>query len=470
MNANIAYPSERVIQLTKLLLHNTRITLNISLISAAAKDAQHPNKRISTQQKIGSGHSKGPMANNVQNSVPLPVVMPFPMIPFDDRYPILFPPNGKSKKGKGKKKDPKDETEDETDKDVDDEKDGGGENKQYKDHGKVKEKPDISKVPKENAKPVAKPGTEEVLEDDSEKDEDEDEEKDIDSKKYKHSNEEVKQENSKKEEGATEGEEKAGDYMNTNAEANEEEEESVNSENSNAEVNEEEQNSEGSKNSNTEEDKEEEEHKSLTKEDVSKHETKQAKYGHSSKTKPKRKEKTRHRRSVFEPIIGNPEDIMPYLMFDSEADPTKDIDNGHVINTRSVQEEEEPEVNTKYSLVEEAELPHVIYTRNADENEFNIPREMDIRDVQDESEVPHVITTRDVDEEEEPEVPHVIYTREVNEEDEPESRVIDSREEQDEEDAPRDIRTRSVPDGRSNEHVTVESYVEVSKNNRILAE
>ncbi len=347
--------------------------LNSSVTFLDPKDVHHPKKRISTQQKLGSGHSKGPMANNVGGSVPLPVVMPFPMIPFDDRYPILFPPN-KGKKGRGKKKDPKDETEDETDKDVDDENEGGGE--EYKGQGKVLEKPQINTAPSGN-KGLQKQeeGDEESVDEGSSED---------------NEDEEPSKNNSSKNENVERADDDKGGKDKDDDDNDDEEEES----------------NEQAENVEDEEDDIEQE---------------------ANQNKGKAKKKSRARRSAFEPIIGNPEDIMPYLMLDSEEETIADANNAHTINTRSIEEE-----------------PGNLFISNG-QYEAGIT---------DESEVPHVINTRSVDEEE-TELPRVIVTRDANE---------------DEEDAPRDIRTRSLPDGRSHEHVTFYKNVESSKNSQIFAE
>ena len=322
------------------------------------------------------------MATNIQGSVPLPVIMPFPMIPFDDRYPILLTPNGKPKKGREKKKDPKGETEDETDKDVDDEKDEGG--KEYKAMGskKVDPGPDPTKV---------------ISKDDGNDDE-EDEDEQSKTQAAKNTNKQLKvvfQENGKEDEN---DEEDKADSQQDDKEAYDKdtEEDDGGEDNAVEESGQRERLQEDKEANDQSEDEDENENEGL-------------------KTEA---QNLRNKRAIYNPIIGHPEDIMPYIMLGNEEQDAMDVQNDHKVTTRDAEQQQNP--SERRAAIEE----HGIRTRNAE----------------DENEKSHVIITRDVDAEDE-EAPHGITTRDVN------------TEEEDEEEA-HDMRPRSLPDGRSYETVT----------------
>lgn len=336
----------------------------------AFKSLKEPKKRISTQQKAGSGHAKGPMANNIQSSVPFPIIAPFPLIPFDDRYPILLTPNGKSKKGRDKKKDPKGETEDEEDKDVDDKDDEGG--KEYDrvnpGSGKEERKEEEDDESQEEESIQSQNGAENkalkqlkvILQGNNEEDNEDDNDDSNDSEK-----------NNRKE-----------TYNEKGAEKDDEEDDAV-------------------------EDERDE------KEDDQKEENTYEKNDEEERNSKVSRQKSRNKRAIYKPIIGHPEDIMPYLMLGNEEQEVMDGKSEHKVTTRDT-EEEQPDMEG-----------HDIRTREVEEQEI---------------EKSHVINTRDVDAQDDEE-PHIINTREVN------------AAEEDEEEA-RDIRPRSLPDGRSYETVT----------------
>ena len=375
----------------------------------AARHEKEASKRISTQQKIGSGHAKGPMANNVQSSVPLPVVMPFPMIPFDERYPILLTPNGKPKKGRQKKKDPKGETEDETDKDVDDENDDG--DKEYKamKPGKVDSHrnphPKIDKTAKEGGsdggdqsqKEAAKNAQEQLnslLQDKEQSENDEDsedaEEDDSGSSENDKKDSAEREDNDSNEDSAdaadSDGDEDAGGKEREEGQA-------------------------------TEEDATQQEEENESKEE-------EAKKG-SQKTRRSivAANNMRGRRAIYKPIIGNPEDILPYIMLGADEEEALDGQNAHQVTTRDAEEDDPPS-----QQAEEYDAPHDIHTREVEDDD------------DDDEEESHEINTRDVEEEEDEE-PHVINTREVNAEEEIEEEA-------------HNMKPRSLPDGRSYETVT----------------
>lgn len=373
---------------------------------AASKSEKEANKRISTQQKIGSGHAKGPMANNVQGSVPLPVVMPFPMIPFDEKYPILVTPNGKPKKGRQKKKDPKGETEDETDKDVDDENNDG--DKEYK-----AIKPGKVDTGSQSGSKLAKGATKADDEDDG-GDESQSEAaqtahnqlKVLLQENGKVENDEVDEADDEDDNERTEEDKK--EYENDKEQENDEEEgtedpEKDEDEGSEETGNEEENEEDKLTNNEDNEDESKQESKVKTKSRKTRNAFTTARNARSTA------QSMRERRSIYKPIIGNPEDIMPYIMLGTEEQEVIDGKNAHQVATRDVAEEYSPSQQIEF---EDYDAPHDIHTRDVEE---------DSDDNDDDS--------------------HVIATREVN------------AEEEDEEEA-RDMKPRSLPDGRSYETVT----------------
>ena len=280
------------------------------------------------------------MANNVQSSVPLPVVMPFPMIPFDDRYPIIFKPNGKPKKGREKKKDPKGETEDETDKDVDDDSDDG--DKQYKGLGKINKGPYLKDGPRLMKNAAKEPAKESAEDEDS-----------VETAK--------------------------GDNLSSDQDSDK--------------------------------DDDNEEESKLT-------EKKKRKTSHLKQNSSK-KEISRERRAIYKPIIGNPEDIMPYIMWGSEEEEFLDDADAHKMVTRNAEEEQ-----LDNNLHGDYDEPLDIRRRDVDDTQED---EEDAQEEDDGDDETHVINTRDVTEEE--------------------------GEEEEEEDEARDMKPRSLPDGRSYETV-----------------
>ena len=356
------------------------------------KVTKEPKKRISTQQKIGSGHAKGPMANNVQSSVPLPVVMPFPMIPFDDRYPIIFTPNGKPNKGKGKKKDPKGETEDETDKDIDDENDTG--EKEYKGAGNVKHGPYSKQRPEMiQSAPVLEEAEREASEADDDKNQ-------------------ATNENETERDGSGDNENEADENSEEDNQQTTQKQIAlfpISIQKANENESEPEENDDEADEKEADENESEAQEKQRDSKDNEKRDSKDkqkslAESLLNSVSKPKKSKskskKPRERRETYEPIVGNPEDIMPYLFFGTEEEPVVEGDKAHIITTRSAEEEE-------YNGIDERT---------------------------DDYDAPHGMWRRDVDEEEE------------------------------DEDEARDMRPRSVPDGRSYETVTYHKGVDVVRN------
>lgn len=381
--------------------------------SDGTKLAHQPKKRISTQQKIGSGHAKGPMANNVQNSVPFPVVVPFPMIPFGNGYPELFPSNGKPKKGKDKKKGPQDETEDEHDKDVDDEKDeDGDQNKEQKviKNGDQKVGPGSIGQPRINKLSHDDIDNKEPNQNDKSSNFQSDFKKYSKVKKGSNQKEGKKSSRSRKFKEAVQGDHTSEDQpFEEEQEPEKQEKQEEQEQDQEHEQDEEEKDSKDQQH--IEENDSDDEHRSIKMaEGFIKHKTKQSSNRKNSNAKTKQKER-RVRRNAFRPIIGNPEDIMPYLMFDSEVETAPDGTNEHVIKTRDTGEEPEE------TLAREFESD--TYFKQSIGNEADLP--------------------------------HVINVREIEEEDE---------EEEEEEEMSRDMRTRSLPDGRSHEHVKYEMSVE----------
>lgn len=303
------------------------------------------------------------MATNVQSSVPLPVVMPFPMIPFDDRYPIIFTPNGKPNKGKGKKKDPKGETEDETDKDIDDENDTG--DKEYKGAGNVKHGPYSKQRPEmiQSAR-VVEEAEREASEDDDDKNE-----------------------------AAAENETEKGSSGDNENEADESSEEDnqetaqkqialfpINIQKANEDENETEENDKEADENENEVQEEESDAKEKEKDSTEKKQKSLAESLLNSVSKPKnsksKSKKPRDRRETYEPIVGNPEDIMPYLFFGTEEEPVVEGDKAHIITTRSAEEEE---YDGMYERTDDYDAPHGMWRRDVDEEEEDEDEARDMR-------------------------------------------------------------------------------------------